>query len=197
LDRVHVIPAYIKEDVQPELLSEAFGIIPQGKVKIVTSGYLTRVYNYEILAESIRRLDPGKFHFIFAFYGKYDKQYEAELMDLLSGYSNITVCRDLSPEAFLAVLASSDVYVRATLRDGDSVAVREALAVGNSVYASDCVRRPPSCIVFRDAQELIEHLRGWPADQQTQRSRTSDGTRQILDLYAALNGDLEHATSSQ
>lgn len=198
-NRVFVIPAYMKESVQFEHLPESFKEIPQEKIKIVTSGQLIHIYNYEILTESINHIDPGKFHIIFAFYGVRDTQYETRIINLLSEFSNITICQDLSPQAFLAVLDSSDIYVRTTLRDGDSVAVREALAIGNKVYATDCVQRPSGCVVFRNTQELIEHLRGWLVEQHTQKSKnpTIDGFQQILKLYDGLNGGLNNAASSR
>jgi hypothetical protein len=71
------------------------------------------------------------------------------------------------------------------------------LAVGNSVYASDCVQRPLGCIVFKNAQELIDHLRAWQFNQRSQQSRLSDNGHQILELYTTLNGDLDYATDPQ
>jgi len=194
--RIYVIPAYLKEEVDRKYLPATFGSIPQDKVRIVTSGYLTRLYNYESLVDSIRHLDQKKFHFIFAFYNEYDEKYEGELLDLLKGYSNITIYRDLSPQEFLAVLASSHAYVRTALRDGDSVAVREALALGNNVYATDCVQRPEGCVVFRGSPELTEHLLAQPVDQGIQQSRASEGAEKILDLYNSLNEGSKPAASS-
>ncbi|MCA9872530.1 MAG: glycosyltransferase family 4 protein [Anaerolineales bacterium] len=195
--RIYVIPAYIKQEAHPQFLPATFEAIPQDKVKIVTSGYLTPLYHYESLVSSIRHLDQDKFHFVFAFYNEYDEKYERELMDQLREYSNITIYRDLSPQEFLAVLASSHTYVRTASRDGDSVAVREALALGKNVYASDCVRRPSGCVVFRDAQELSEYLQAQPVDRQMQESGASEENQKILDLYDALSKDREYATSSQ
>jgi glycosyltransferase involved in cell wall biosynthesis len=196
-DRVNVIPAYIKEEVQHEFLPADFETIFKGKTKIITSGYLTPLYNYEILIESIRHLDQEKFHFIFAFYGVYDKQYEKGVVDFLGMYSNVTIYRDLSPQAFLAVLDSSDIYIRTALRDGDSVAVREALALGNKVYATDCVQRPSGCVLFRNAQELIDLLQGWLVEQRAQKNKTTtiDGFQQILTIYESLNGGLNNVAS--
>lgn len=190
-DRVFVIPAYLKEEAQREFLPVDFEIIPNKKIKIITSGYLTRLYNYEILIESIQRLDQGKFHFIFAFYGIYDEQYEKEVMDLLSMHLNVTIYRELSPQAFLAALNSSDIYVRTALRDGDSVAIREALDLGNRVYATDCVQRPSGCVLFRNAQELTDQLQDWQIEQYTQKelNPTMDGFQQIQKIYEALIGD--------
>lgn len=194
---IYIIPAYIREDVERDYLPVDFGTIPLEKTKIVTSGYLTRLYNYEILIKSIKHLDQEKFHFIFAFYGQYDDQYEAELMNLIKAYSNVTIYRALSSKEFLAVLDSSDVYVRTALRDGDSVAVREALDLGKVVYATDCVQRPLGCVVFRNTQDLTDQLRIRRFDRQIQKTLSIDGSQQILDLYESLNGGLLHAASSR
>jgi glycosyltransferase involved in cell wall biosynthesis len=51
--------------------------------------------------------------------------------------------------AALAVLEAADVFVRPTRADGDAVSVREALALGCRVVASDVVHRPAGCLLFR------------------------------------------------
>ncbi len=60
----------------------------------------------------------------------------------------------------LAVLAAADVFVRPTLADGDALSVREALALGCAVVASDVGHRPPGCLVFpvRDVEALSARL---------------------------------------
>jgi len=49
---------------------------------------------------------------------------------------------ELSRPAALAVIAGCDVFVRPTLADGDSVSVREALALGRPVVATAVGNRP-------------------------------------------------------
>ena len=54
----------------------------------------------------------------------------------------------------------TDVYVRPTSTDGDSLSVREALEAGAQVVASDVVARPAGCTTYkfgdeRDALEMI------------------------------------------
>jgi glycogen synthase len=60
----------------------------------------------------------------------------------------------------LGVLEASDVFVRPTRADGDSVSVREALALGCRVVASDVGHRPPGCLIFPvgDAAALAARL---------------------------------------
>lgn len=195
--QVFVIPAYLKEIVQSEHLPDSFKEIPQGKIKIITSGQIIRIYNYEILIDSISHIDPGKFHIIFAFYGEHDAQYETTIKKLISQYSNVTIYQDLSPQAFLAVLDSSDIYVRTTQRDGDSVAVREALELGKKVYATDCVQRPSGCELFTKSEELILQLQNYDDEKQIKTNPSGDGFPQILELYGFLHGGINNVTSSR
>jgi glycosyltransferase involved in cell wall biosynthesis len=67
---------------------------------------------------------------------------------------------ELGHRAALGVLEASDAFVRPTLVDGDAVTVREALALGTPVVASDAAPRPDGCVTFRtgDAAELAARL---------------------------------------
>jgi glycogen(starch) synthase len=60
----------------------------------------------------------------------------------------------------LAVLEAADVFVRPTRADGDAVTIREALALGCGVVASDVGHRPPGCLLFPsgDLAALTERL---------------------------------------
>lgn len=50
----------------------------------------------------------------------------------------------------VALWQYSDVYLRPTNTDGNSISVLEALSVGTPVVASDCVERPASCLLFKN-----------------------------------------------
>ena len=67
---------------------------------------------------------------------------------------------EVSHERCLALLAASDVLVRSTFVDGDSIAVREGLALGVPVVASDTAYRPAGVRTFRkgDAEDLEKRL---------------------------------------
>lgn len=49
---------------------------------------------------------------------------------------------------FIPVLQLSDVLIRCTTTDGDSISVKEALFYHKYVLASDCVERPSNCRLF-------------------------------------------------
>lgn len=62
--------------------------------------------------------------------------------------------------SFYELIKKSDIVVRATATDGDSLTVREALFAGRPVVATDCVDRPQGTILFHynDADSLSRAL---------------------------------------
>jgi len=67
---------------------------------------------------------------------------------------------DVTHESCLAVIARSDIFVRPTFSDGDAISVREAIALGTPVVASDVVRRPAEALCFKtgDARDLVSKI---------------------------------------
>ena len=84
-------------------------------------------------------------------------------------------------DPLVPVLAKCDAFVRPSREDGDSVAVREALALGLPVFASDVVARPPGVSLFDlesssgGADELAAFLRGLPPVRETAANGTGTG----------------------
>jgi hypothetical protein len=79
----------------------------------------------------------------------------ARLRSRVSGLDWVQLSFDLPPQQVSAVLARTGVFLRPTSWDGDSVMVREALALGARVVASDCAPRPPGVELCRlDPEQL-------------------------------------------
>lgn len=97
---------------------------------------------------------------------------------------------DVTHESCLAVIARSDIFVRATFSDGDAISVREALALGTPVVASDVVGRPAGTLCFKtgDANDLaakIECLLSSARPRPYVSSQPSGNSIQrLLELYA-------------
>jgi glycosyltransferase involved in cell wall biosynthesis len=95
----------------------------------------------------------------------------------------------LRPEA-LALMAACDVFVRPTLADGDSVSVREAIALGRTVVASDVGTRPAEARLVPpgDATALSHALiaaarEGSAGPARDRSSKAADAFSRILSLY--------------
>jgi hypothetical protein len=62
-------------------------------------------------------------------------------------------------EPLVPLLAMVDGFLRPSREDGDSVAVREAMALGRPVWASNVVKRPAGCMLFKiDAEDMQKSL---------------------------------------
>lgn len=94
----------------------------------------------------------------------------------------IRISFNLTPDEVDAALRRSAIFVRPTTWDGDALIVREALACGARVIASDTARRPAGVeLCALDAQALADTVLG--------RGRVSDGaglaTDSIVDAARA------------
>lgn len=77
------------------------------------------------------------------------------------GLAGRAICLGEVPhDRCLAFLRAGDVVVRSTSVDGDAITVREALALGVPVVASDTAFRPDGVILFRkgDVSDLMAKL---------------------------------------
>jgi glycogen synthase len=100
---------------------------------------------------------------------------------------------DVPHELALAAIARSDIFLRTTLYDGDSISVREALHYGTPVIASDNGMRPPGVrlIPKEDLRALVEAIREVAAVGRTAASigkADEENIRQICDLYCEITG---------
>jgi len=80
---------------------------------------------------------------------------------------NMLLLGDVEHENCLSVMAGCDLFVRPTLHDGDSISVREALALGVPVVASRTGKRPEGVYLFApgDVEGLVaQALRALPAE---------------------------------
>ncbi len=57
------------------------------------------------------------------------------------------------PHDFIPVIRASDVFIRCTTTDGDSISVKEALYLHTPVLATSCTDRPAECHLF-DVHDL-------------------------------------------
>ncbi len=152
-----IIPAFIPQLPDPKLIPPEILQLASEKSIVVTSGFLTPLYNYDILIDCIKQLDDQRYTFVFCFYGTIDPEYEKHVLGCLAEFDNILIFRDKSPKVFVSIMSVSTVYVRTTLSDGDSNAIREALYSGKTVLATNCVKRPAECLLFSstDSRTLL------------------------------------------
>ncbi len=140
-------------------------------------------------AQVLARLPDARFAFLLAVPGDAGLLSDAQQFLAARGLADRVVVQ-MSPMPAPALWQVADVYVRATLDDGDAVSVREALHLGKPVVASDAVGRPTGCLTFRtaDADDLARVLLEVAADLPGHRRRVAahpqlDATAGLADVY--------------
>lgn len=118
-------------------------------------------------------------------------EYEARFRSVLEEQGlldNVLVVKNI-PD-FGALLANSDVFLRSTLVDGDSMSVREALATGMPAVVSDTAFRPDGVMLYKkeSAEDMAARLeeafvtpRRDPAEMRAEARRNLET---LLDIYA-------------
>jgi glycosyltransferase involved in cell wall biosynthesis len=109
------------------------------------------------------------------------------------GLAGHAVCLgEVSHDRCLAFLRAADVVIRSTFVDGDAITVREALAFGVPVVASDTDFRPAGATLFRkgDVPDLVakvtQVLAAPRAGCPSARTSQDEPARSLWQLYAEL-----------
>ena len=107
---------------------------------------------------------------------------------------HVLLCGDVGREVALRVIAESDLMLRTTLYDGDSIAVREAVHFGVPVVATDRAPRPEGVRVV-PAQDLArlceaaEQCLSNGARRQPAPSAHEENLAAVLALYEEMLND--------
>ncbi len=121
---------------------------------------------------------------------------EEELRGLIDSKpygEHILLCGDLEHPATLRAIEESDLFLRTTLFDGDSISVREALHLGVSVIATDNRMRPDGVRLIppSDLGALWRAIEGNLAQsnpRQTKGEGDEGNLQEVLTLYRELMG---------
>jgi hypothetical protein len=91
--------------------------------------------------------------------------------------------------SFIDVVKLSDCLIRATTTDGDSLSIHEAFYLNKNVITSDCVDRPPNCILYKnnDFSKLNEVVSNYQrASNLTLHKENRNGFDYMLDVYSEI-----------
>jgi glycosyltransferase involved in cell wall biosynthesis len=161
-ERIDVMPAFLGiERSQAALDPAVLSWMRARRPLLSTALFFRPEYGFEVLVEAIGRLRESRTSIGCIVMGGSDDRTAAERLLRERGLEqNVLLLGDIDHEACLAVMAASDVFVRATLEDGDSISVREALSLGTPVVASRVGTRPVGAMLFEpgDATELAARI---------------------------------------
>lgn len=149
--RLATAPAYLETPPPREVPPEALQAWLEDHHPVVSTALFFRPeYGFEVLVEALRSLKtrhPGLGCLVL---GSGEQEPEASRRLAAEGMEEwVLLAGDVSHPLCLALIARSDLFVRPTLADGDALSVREALALGVPVVASDVGHRPRGVRLFR------------------------------------------------
>ena len=179
LREVEVVPAFLREFVKPGPPPEGLAELRAKAAPLYCAMVAPRPeYGQEILLRAfteVRAKLPGA---ALALYGPAsDSVHEA----------GVRAFGELHRTQALALMAACDVFVRPTLADGDSVSVREALALGRPVVATAVGHRPEEVRLVPpgDPQALAQALLATSTDAAARPAAEAapDTLQRILSLY--------------
>ena len=98
---------------------------------------------------------------------------------------NVLLLGDVDHDTCLALISRSQVFVRATLQDGDSISVREALALGVPVVASRVGARPAGPILFNpgDVEDMLAKIDLALAMKPGEEAAETGSMNRLLEIY--------------
>ena len=157
--RLEVLPAFLSADIpkgEPE--SEVMAWIGRHRPLFSTVLFFRPEYGFDLLVAAfarLRRVYPSCGCLVM---GSGEQRAQAEKRVREAGLEEaILLLGDVNHDACLKLMSACDVFLRPTLEDGDSIAVREALLLGVPVVASRAGTRPAGVILFPpgDVEEMV------------------------------------------
>jgi glycosyltransferase involved in cell wall biosynthesis len=118
-------------------------------------------YGFNLLVEGIDRLRKRYPSVGCLVMGSGEQYHEAVQRIRDEGLEDtILLLGDVEHDRCLTLMARSDVFLRPTLEDGDSISVREASSLGIPVVASRVGTRPDGVFLFRpgDVEDMLSKV---------------------------------------
>jgi glycosyltransferase involved in cell wall biosynthesis len=161
-ERIHIMPAFLPVEVTPVAIpDEIERWLAQHSPVITCTMFFRPEYGFDLLVQAVERLRKTWPRVGCLVMGSGENREQAAALVQERGLSDtIALCGDLDHELCLVLMSRSAVFVRPTFRDGDSISVREAVALGVPVVASNVGTRPEGVHLFQvgEVDELVERM---------------------------------------
>jgi glycosyltransferase involved in cell wall biosynthesis len=183
------LPAHVPDVALPETIR---GFFEAHSPVLLTVGGLEPEYDLPLQIEALGSVRETRRDAGLLIIGA--GSHEAEIRNRIRATpyaEHILLAGDVSHEAVLRIMSVSDILLRTTLYDGDSIAVREALHFGLPVIATDNGMRPEGAILIpvADRRALCQAIR-WildkPAVRQTSPGADVTNLNRVIEFYKQL-----------
>lgn len=197
--KVSMIPAFLPPtnlEMQSDHIPESVSQFIATKDKVVGThgwfGYFVdggHVYGFEHIAKLAREIQESgeNIGMYTVISGCYEPEHREKILKLQSELAENWMIVE-SPFSCAALYKQTDLFLRPTLTDGDSVSIRECLSLGVPVLASDAVTRPSSCHTYPTNNYEAFSDRFWQQLDQSEpaTSTTSNFDLELLQLFEEL-----------
>jgi glycosyltransferase involved in cell wall biosynthesis len=129
---------------------------------ITSTMFFRPEYGFELLVKAVARLREDYPRLGCLVMGTGEDREQAAALVAKHGLGDVMLLSgDLEHELCLSLMSRSTVFIRPTFRDGDSISVREAVALGVPVVASNVGARPEGVLLFEagDVDGLVTRVR--------------------------------------
>jgi glycosyltransferase involved in cell wall biosynthesis len=149
-EKLQIEPAFLPIEAPGVAVPEHIESWMQQHSPLITATMFFRPeYGFEVLARGVLQLRQRYPRIGCLVMGSGENRSDAEAVITESDMNDsLYLAGDVHHELCLALMSRSSVFVRPTFRDGDSISVREALALGIPVVASNVGARPAGTIMF-------------------------------------------------
>jgi glycogen synthase len=189
---IEVLPAFLsteKPGVSPE--PELLSWIGRHRPRFSTVLFFRPEYGFDLLVAALARLKHLYPSLGCLVMGSGEQREEAVKRVQEAGLEeNVLLLGDVNHDACLALMSACDVFLRPTLEDGDSISVREALALGVPVVASRAGTRPPGAILFHpgDVEEMVAKVELALAVKGGKQPQAAGCMDRLLEIYRQVDG---------
>ncbi len=161
--QVRIVPAFLPVEA-PEIVvpREVENWLRQHSPLLTSTMFFRPEYGFELLVQAVAQLREHYADIGCLVMGTGEgRDQAAHLVEQYELRDAMFLAGDLDHELCLALMARSAVFVRPTFRDGDSISVREAVALGVPVVASKVGTRPGGVRLFEpgDVSGLVAQLK--------------------------------------
>ena len=160
---IAVIPAFLppsRTELADENIPDSVMQFIDGQTVIGTHGWFgffqddVHVYGFDMIAELVAMTKERGLNVVFytVISGSYDDDHREQILRLQEPLKDRWMIIE-EPFTCASLYGKSDIFIRPTYTDGDSVSIRECLSLGVPVIASDAVRRPDECSLFESRNQ--------------------------------------------
>jgi glycogen(starch) synthase len=186
-DRIDIAPAYLETGLGEVSLDRKIAAwMEEHRPLLSTALFFRPEYGFDLLVSAIAMLRVQYPSVGCLVMGSGEQESEARKLVREFGLDNhMLLVGDVIHAQCLALMSRSDLFLRTTWYDADSISVREALALGVPVVASRVGARPKGVVLFQpgDVTDLVSKIESSMAFERVAPSSGTGQLERLMEIY--------------